>query len=35
MMQAVEALGHIKSDGSLQISTPLPLKEGDVKVLIM
>lgn len=35
MMQAVEAIGHINTDGSLQISTPLPLKEGDVKVIIM
>ncbi len=35
MMQAVEAFGHIDSNGSLQINTPLPLKEGDVKVIIM
>jgi hypothetical protein len=35
MMQAVEAYGHIDSSGSLQIQTPLPLKEGDVKVIIM
>lgn len=35
MMQAVEAFGHIDSKGSLQINTPLPLKEGDVKVIIM
>ena len=35
MMQAVEAVGHIDSNGSLQINTPLPLKEGDVKVIIM
>ncbi|MDB5247780.1 MAG: hypothetical protein JWQ40_2174 [Segetibacter sp.] len=34
-MQAVEAFGHIDSNGSLQINTPLPLKEGDVKVIIM
>lgn len=34
-MQAVEAYGHIDSNGSLQINTPLPLKEGDVKVIIM
>ncbi len=35
MMQAVEAFGHINSNGSLQINTPLPLIEGDVKVIIM
>ncbi len=35
MMQAVEAFGHIDNNGSLQINTPLPLKEGDVKVIIM
>lgn len=35
MMQAAEALWHINSDGYLQINTPLPLKEGDVKVIIM
>lgn len=34
-MQAVEALGHINSIGSLQINTTLPLKEGKVKVIIM
>lgn len=34
-MQAVEAYGHIDSNGSLQIKTPLQLKEGDVKVIIM
>lgn len=35
MMQAAEALWHINSDGYLQINTLLPLKEGDVKVIIM
>ncbi len=35
MMQAVEALGHVDSNGTLQINTSLPLKEGDVKVIIM
>ena len=35
MMQAVEASGHIDSNGSLQINSRLPLKEGDVKVIIM
>lgn len=35
MMQAVEAYGHIDNKGSLQINTPLPLKEGDVRVIIM
>jgi len=35
MMQAVEALGHVDNNGTLQINTPLPLKEGDVKVIIM
>jgi len=34
-MQAIEAFGHIDNNGSLQISTPLPLKEGDVKLIIM
>ncbi|MGI8634793.1 MAG: hypothetical protein ACR2KZ_05260 [Segetibacter sp.] len=35
MMHAVEALGHIDSNGSLQINTPMSLKEGNVKVIIM
>lgn len=34
-MHAVEAFLHIDSNGSLQINTPFPLKEGDVKVIIM
>ena len=34
-MQALEAYGHIDNNGSLQIKSPLPLKEGDVKVIIM
>lgn len=34
-MQAIEALGHIDSKGSLQINTPLHLREGDVKLIIM
>jgi hypothetical protein len=35
MMKAVEAYGHIDSKGSLQIHTPTPLQEGDVKVIIL
>lgn len=35
MMKAVDAFVHIDSNGSLQINTPLPLKEGNVKVIIM
>ncbi len=35
MMQAMEAYGHIDSKGLLQINTPSPLKENEVKVIIM
>lgn len=35
MIQAVETSGHVDSNGFLQIETPVPLKEGDVKVIIM
>lgn len=35
MMHAVEAYGRVHANGSLHINTPLPLKEGDVKVIIM
>lgn len=34
-MQAIEAYGRIDTDGSLKLHTPLPLKEGEVKVIIM
>lgn len=35
MMQPVEACGHIDNNGSLQINIRLPLKEGNVKVIII
>ncbi len=34
-MQAIEVQGRVDSSGSLQINTPVPLKEGDVKVIIL
>ena len=35
MFQAVEAYVHIDGNGLLRIKTQVPLKEGDVKVIIM
>lgn len=34
-MQAFETYGHIDKTGRLKIMPELPLKEGDVKVIIM
>jgi hypothetical protein len=35
MLQALEAYGYIDSTGLLKINTPTPIREGDVKVIIM
>lgn len=33
-MNTIEVFGQIDSNGVLKINKPLPLKEGDVKVII-
>lgn len=33
-MQAFEASGHIDNHGQLKISSGLPLKEGEVKIIM-
>ena len=34
-MHAIEVQGHVDNSGSLKINTPVPLKEGNVKVIIL
>lgn len=34
-MQAIEAFGRIDNNGLLKLTGPLPLKEGDVKLIIL